>query len=164
MKEIPLTHGKVALVDDEDFEMLSQWKWHCSAIGYAVRSVWAPTTPGESVRMHRQILGLVAGDGQEVDHFDENKLNNQKSNLRLVSRSENSRNQNRTKRSVSGWRGVCRCDSLSTPWRAQLCLHGKSIHGGCYRTPEMAALRYNEMVLEHVGSKFRFFNQVFLNV
>jgi len=81
MREILLSRGHVALVDDADFDWLSRSKWHCSNDGYAVSGV---------VVMHRLIMD--APDGMEVDHIDRNKLNNRRSNLRVCTHAENMRN------------------------------------------------------------------------
>jgi hypothetical protein len=69
MKTIPLTQGKVALVDDEDYPELSKFRW-CAVrhrnTWYAVRG---ESADGRrlTVRMHRQILGLGHGDKRQVD-------------------------------------------------------------------------------------------------
>lgn len=103
-REMPLTKGQIAIVDAEDFERLSQWKWSARNCGngsewYALRG---STRNGkhEEFYMHRQILGLVKGDGLEIDHINRNGLDNRKENLRIVSRKDNcanrrKRNENR---------------------------------------------------------------------
>jgi hypothetical protein len=87
MREIFLTQDKIALVDDEDFEYLNQWKW-CANKGsntfYAMRS--------GGIMMHRVLLNLSFGDKRVVDHIDRNGLNNQRKNIRVVTCSENYRN------------------------------------------------------------------------
>ncbi len=88
MKEIPLTQGKVALVDDEDYEYLTQWKWCYNR--YAVRCI-GPKNHRQRIAMHQVILNPP--EGLETDHIDRNKLNNQRSNLRAVTRSENMQNK-----------------------------------------------------------------------
>ncbi len=95
MKEIPLRakDGSIrayALVDDEDFKWLSRWRWCCPA-GYVVRSGGHKGFP--TVRMHRQIMGLEVGDPREVDHRDGNGLDNQRSNLRIVTHAQNGQNK-----------------------------------------------------------------------
>ncbi len=84
MKEIRLTQGKVALIDDADFEWLSQWKWRCSRhfrTWYAMRTVHS-LGKTMTVSMHRLITG--AKPGEQVDHVDGNGINNQRNNLRFV--------------------------------------------------------------------------------
>jgi len=113
MKEIPLTLGQVAVVDDTDFKWLNQCKWsaykHYNTF-YARRSVW----DGErhlNIKMHREILGLKRGDGKLTDHIDRNGLNNQRSNLRICTPTENSRNRTNKKNTSSKYKGVS--------WRAK---------------------------------------------
>jgi len=79
MKRIPITDDIDALVDDEDYDNLSQHKWYFSD-GYAVRD-------HKRVAMHRQIMGFPKG--MVVDHIDGNRLNNQRHNLRICTQREN---------------------------------------------------------------------------
>jgi hypothetical protein len=95
VKEIPLTQSKVALVDDEDYEELSKYSWcanrDCKNGNFYARR--HANTPSKKEAMHRQILGLSPSNGRCVDHIDGNGLNNQRSNLRVVARSENLHNR-----------------------------------------------------------------------
>lgn len=105
MKKIQLTRGFVALVDDEDFEELNKYKWNASAMGYAVRHIPWPNgkrlkngkQAQRALKMHRVIMNTPTG--MLTDHIDHNPFNNQKSNLRVCTSSQNS--QNKTK-PVSG--------------------------------------------------------------
>jgi HNH endonuclease len=107
MKEIVLSKDKVALVDDADYDFLSQWKWYASLESrgtkwYAVR--WSRKEEhGEGkrfkIRMHRAVMGLPSFDDQMVvDHKDGNSLNNQRINLEVVTQEENMHR-------VAGWKG-----------------------------------------------------------
>ncbi len=107
MKEIPLSKGKVALVDDEDYERLSQFKWCASQQGrnglkwYAIRWVCPKGEKQYKVAMHRFILGIaprIKDDPRVVDHIDCDGLNNQKSNLQIM----DSNHQNMLKE--KGWK------------------------------------------------------------
>ena len=91
MKEIVLGRGKsVALVDDEDYEWLSQWKWYDSTNGPArYEKVLGKTNP-KQILMHRIIMNTPSH--LEVDHWDHNRFNNQKSNLRNCTHKENCQN------------------------------------------------------------------------
>lgn len=107
-KQIPLTQGKFALVDDEDFEFLNQLKWRAhkgtnTESSYAVRTDKSSGTPVE-IYMHRKVLN--APQGFEVDHIDGNRLNNQKQNLRIASHYQNSLNRGVFKNNTSGCAGV----------------------------------------------------------
>lgn len=103
MKEIQLTKGKVAIVDDDDFEWLNQWKWNFHK-GYAGRSAYIDDGKRRVLFMHREIIKTPIG--LITDHKDRNKLNNQKSNLRLCGKSQNRVNSNKNPLSTSKFKGV----------------------------------------------------------
>jgi hypothetical protein len=98
MKLIPLTKGKFAKVDDEDFEWLSKFKWTCMG-GYAERHV-----KGKAIFMHRLILNTP--EDMISDHINLDKLDNQRSNLRLCTHTQNSQNRSLSKSNSSGYKGV----------------------------------------------------------
>lgn len=85
MKEIKLTRGLKAMVDDEDFAKLNSVKWCAHSAGYAYR------TGGQL--MHRIIMN--APDNLHIDHINGNRLDNRKCNLRLCTRSQNALNKNK---------------------------------------------------------------------
>lgn len=94
VKEIPLTQGQVAMVDDEDFEELSKHKWCIQAsrgMNYAKRKVFVDGKPKMLV-MHRAIMGIPP-DGYVIDHIDGNGVNNQRSNLRFCTPRQNYQNR-----------------------------------------------------------------------
>jgi len=97
MKEIKLTRNMVALVDDEDFDFLNQWKWQAGKSKESVTYYASRTERGNelqkpvSIKMHRLIMKTP--DNMEVDHIDHNGLNNQKSNLRNCTHSQNHMNK-----------------------------------------------------------------------
>lgn len=98
MKEIKLTKGLIALVDDQDFEWLNQWKW-CYSHGYAqTRGL------GRKVYMHR----LLAGEpvGRQVDHRNLNTLDNTRGNLRVGSPSDNQHNRTINHNNTSGYKNI----------------------------------------------------------
>lgn len=91
MKEIILSSGRVALVDDQDCKYLSQWKW-CYDGNYATRSVWdSETKRKKKIYMHRALLNPEIG--LEVDHINRDKLDNQRQNLRVCTSQENQMNK-----------------------------------------------------------------------
>ena len=127
MKKIPLTQGKVALVDDEDFDELSKWKWQASparrADGtirtwYAARSIRAGDRK-RWVGMHRQILG-VDDPRVDIDHSDGDGLNNQRSNIRRATRQENLRNQRKSSGCSSQYKGVYNHRVGKKRWQAMI--------------------------------------------
>jgi len=156
MKQIPLTQGKFALVDDEDFDFLMQFKWRfCKSIngtGYAVR-----TTPREfvngrlkahSVLMHRQIMS--APKNLEVDHADRDKLNNQKYNLRLCTHAENQRNIGLTSKNTSGYKGVFWSEK-DKKWISILMVNGETKRLGYFKKIEDAKIAYDKACIFYHG-------------
>lgn len=149
-KEIPLTQGKVAIVDDADFEWLSQWKW-CYHRDRAGRGIADGKGSAKMHFMHNYIM--QPPPGFVVDHIDNDPLNNQRSNLRICTQAENLRNRRgfSTKSSTS-FKGVFPVKkSKIRPWRATIKLNGKSIHLGSFPTAEAAAIAYNEAALKYHG-------------
>ena len=148
MKEIPLTQGKVALVDDSDFELLSQFKWCASKvttktngdIWYAVRTVKRVNGRDTNISMHRFILG--APKGMVVDHRNHNGLDNRRSNIRLCTVAQNSHNIRRARRNLP--RGC----SLIHPnrekkYQANICVNGRSYNLGAFSDPIQAGMAYD---------------------
>lgn len=105
MKEIPLTKGYIALVDDDDYGWLMERKW-CALISTNKqgRYVYAVSGCNPHLRMHRAILG--AQHGELVDHIDGNTLNNQRLNLRKCTQAQNLRNAKKSRLNTTGFKGV----------------------------------------------------------
>ena len=145
MKEIPLTQGKFALVDDDDYEYLSQWKW-CYDNGYAKRGQWNPVTKKIiQIFMHRVIMN--AKKGEAVDHANHNTLNNKKYNLRICTYAQNMYNSKSNKNSSSKYKGVSwnkRCKK----WQVYIIYEGKRINLGYYKDEEEAARVYDKAAIE----------------
>ena len=147
MKEIPLTQGKIALVDDEDFEKIKAHKWFAlRAKGtnfYAARSVRKierGTVNIIRIFMHREIMNPP--DGLETDHKDGNGLNCQKDNLRICTRQENGRNRKKWKDTVSCFKGVY-WKKDRKKWGAHIKFDGKTKHVGYFKEEENAAAAYD---------------------
>lgn len=144
MKEIKLSQGKVALVDDEDFDSLSKYKWHYSKSGYAIRTV--SYKPRISAYMHKIIVPFEGS----VDHINGNRLDNRKQNLRRCSHKENCRNQKLRVDSASGFKGVCWITS-KRKYRAYINDSGKQIFIGYFSSALEAAKAYNKKSQELFG-------------
>lgn len=140
MKQIPLTQNKFAIVDDEDFDFLSKYKWYFTNSGYACHSA-------KKELMHCLIMGNPIED---IDHINRNRLDNRKSNLRLATRSQNLFNRPKQKNNKSGFKGVT-FDKYRLKWIAQCCLNGKLHHLGRFEWKKDAAEAYNKFVSEQVG-------------
>jgi len=159
MKTIPLTQGKIVLVDDEDYEYLNQRKWYASKRGntwYAIRIVCIPKQ--RTIRMHRVILN--APNGMQVDHINSNGLDNRKSNLRLCTHAENQRHQQLSCRNSTGFKGVS-FDKRNPQKTYYACinLNNKQIYIGCYHTAEEAAQAYDKAALKY-HKKFALTNKM----
>lgn len=145
MKEIILTRGKVAIVDDEDFDQLSKWSWYTHISPnpnnfYAARGTMI-NYKNKGHMMHRQILQLN-DQNLVVDHIDGNGLNNQKSNLRICTRAQNMCNLKKRKNTSSRFKGVF-WDKSRNKWSARANIEGKSLNIGRYENEIEAALAYN---------------------
>lgn len=145
MKTIPLTKGAVALVDDEDYDRLAQHKWYINH-GYAVRHKTIFTNQRKRVYMHREIIDIKPG--YECDHIDCNKINNQKSNLRQATHSENVANQMPRVGTSSRYKGVFRDGKK---WRARIRINNKPISLGTFIYEIDAAKAYDEAAIKHFG-------------
>jgi hypothetical protein len=141
MLEIPLTQGKVALIDDEDLALVSAHKWRAMRARntwYALTRVPDPSKRDgrRTVGMHRLIMDAPAG--VEVDHENHNGLDNQRTNLRLAPDDGNRRNRRVNSNSTSGYKGVC-WDKRDRKWRAQIQFDGKR-HYGYFDDPTASLL------------------------
>lgn len=142
MKEIKLTKGFVALVDDEDYEELNKFKWRAVKVRnnyYAYRLV----------SMHREILNLKDSK-QHVDHKDRNTLNNCKSNIRQCNPGQNNLNKEVRKDSQTGVKGV-RYHKKKNRYIANIRINGKQKEIGKYKTLEEAKVAYNKKAKEVHG-------------
>jgi hypothetical protein len=136
-KIIPLTQGKVALVDDNDYKWLNQWKWYM----YAIRGLFYARRGNGGSLMHRLILG--APPGVQVDHRNGDGLDNRRGNLRLASHAENQHNQKLSRiNNTSGYKGVT-WSKERRKWRAQIGVDGKTHYLGYYNNKLDAARTYN---------------------
>lgn len=136
-----------AEVDDEDFQLLTQFKWQSEPHGRTFRAfrdrrISDPQNLPQKIFMHRFIL--KAEKGTITDHIDGNALNNQRSNLRFCTHSQNIMNGPRRLGSSSSFLGVSRCQfKNSLKWKTQYQLNGKNHYVGVYETEKEAALAYN---------------------
>jgi len=152
--EIPLSRGFSALVDDEDHEWLSRFKWSVQQpnpqrqIHYAVRRQTVSRGHAIWVTMHRQILRPVGG--LEVDHINRNGLDNRRCNLRLATRTQNLQNAAKHRGGTSHFKGVC-WSMRHHNWRATIKASGHYIHLGYFEDEIEAAIAYDRAALAHFG-------------
>jgi len=150
-KEIQLTQGYVTLVDDEDYEWLTQWKWRALKSRndwYAVRTITRWLGKREAIYMHRAIMD--APDKMDIDHRDGNGLNNQRDNLRVCTTAQNAMNQSKHADNTSGFKGVC-WDKQNGKWKARIQVNGTNQHLGHFPTAEDAARAYDAASIEYHG-------------
>lgn len=153
MKRIPLTQGQFALVDDDDFEWLSQWKW-CAVWHEKAKTFYAYRYPirsaGETSRvfMHRAITR--ASTGQQVDHRFHCGIDNRRENLRLCSHAQNKRNSRPYACNTSGFKGVIPA-TAGKRWVAQISIGGRTVRIGSFTTTKEAALAYDSAAIKHYG-------------
>jgi hypothetical protein len=147
MKEIPLTKGQVALVDDDDYVYLSQFKWYANKkpIFYAVRRHNKMVNGKEQhIKMHREILKRYLrenfDDSLVVDHINHNGLDNRKENLRLATNKENCNNRRNKKESI--YEGVYINKGRRKVYQAQAYLNKKRIYLGSFVDEIEAAIAY----------------------
>jgi hypothetical protein len=143
MKEIKLSQGKVALVDDEDYDYLNQWKWH--TVFKSNNRMYAAHKSGiHSTFMHRVIMNTPSN--KITDHIDHNGLNNQRSNLRVCTVAQNQ--MNKKPYGVSKYLGVA---FVKGKFRSQIRGGGKYRYLGVFNDEKQAALAYNEAAKKYHG-------------
>ncbi len=153
-RKIPLTQGKFAIVDVEDYEQLSIYKWFAVKYGrcfYAARKGISKTTRRKtrSIPMHRQILNVP--DDKVVDHINHNGLDNRKANLRIVTVLQNSWNARKQNGNLSSkYKGVS-LTKRTRRWKAKISYKGKNIYLGCFDDEYSAAKAYDKKAAELFG-------------
>jgi hypothetical protein len=154
MKEIQLTQGQVALVDDEDFEYLNQWKWYALKHPhgyYAIRNITSGLNQQKKIFMHRFIMG-VSLHKDKVDHIFGNTLDNRRSHLRVCTNSENTRNQVKSRDEVlsSKYKGLSYLKNKGR-YVVRITIEDKVIYLGSSKNERVAAKIYNEGAIKYHG-------------
>jgi len=145
-----LTNSVVSLVDADMLSLLCQWRWQLNRGGYAWRHA---RQDGKNINIfvHRVVMGLEYGDSREVDHIDGNKLDNRRSNLRIVSSRQQS--QNLAAHGRSKYRGVS-FHRHSGLWRAEVRVKGVRYSAGYYENEAdagKAAAKLRASVMTHAN-------------
>ena len=149
-KYIPLTQGKYAIVDQEDYESLKKYNWYYANMRnyeYALRhckkkeSSIRGSNIGRIIFMHREIMNVSdKGKSVYVDHQNHKGLDNRKSNLKVCSNSINQLNVSKKITSKNDYIGVKK--SRNGSFQARIRYAGKRIHLGTYKTEYEAHLVY----------------------
>lgn len=155
MRQIKLTHGEYAIIDDEDYEKISKYKWRLTTKRlkkYAIAQISRNETPRINVLMHRFIL--PPENNMQIDHINRNGLDNRKSNLRFCTPKQNQGNRIAT--SKSGLKGIYYCNYRSgKKWLVRIA--GK--FRGYYKTKDEAILISNKYLSEYFG-EFALLNKI----
>lgn len=143
MKTISLKCGRVAIVDDVDFDRVQSYGWYFSGRYVMARSNM------KIIYLHKVILN--APKGQQVDHANRDTLDNRRSNLRFCTGSQNSANSS-SRRGVSGFRGVFRSPKNKlNPWTTCIQVQNRRMFIGAFGTADAAAKAYDQKAKEHFG-------------
>lgn len=166
MKEI-IIHSKHGLfkvqLDDIDFEKFKSIKWcvHVCKNNRAYARAWFyyPEHPRKQKMLHRLIVSQFYPDGDYlIDHIDGNGLNNQRSNLRVATQTQNCQNRGKNKTNTTGFKGVSRTPN-GKRFRVYIKIGSKFTWGGVFDCPVEAAKRYNELASQYHG-EFAYQNPV----
>ena len=161
MKKIKLTQGQFALVDDEDFERVNQFKWYANYNSklksfYAIRNLRKENGKRAAISMHSYIMNTP--NGMCTDHRNHITLDNQKSNLRVCTRQQNQCNMKLRKKTSSKYKGVI-WNKISKKWVAGVRFNSQLIYSGSFELEIEAAKAYNKKAEELHGS-FAFLNKI----
>lgn len=151
MREIKLTQGMTTLVDDEDFESLSKFKWCAANITgnyYSIRRYRGTDGKQYGRFMHREILNC--SPAEKTDHKDGNGLNNQKDNIRICSQQQNTFNKRISRNNKSGFKGVSWLKNTKK-WYASIKINRKTRNLGYFKTREEAAKAYDRAAINFFG-------------
>lgn len=159
MKEIQLTQGKIALVDDNDFDWLNQYSWYANINKkkWYAKSGFMLNGTTKNIKMHRFILG-ISDPTIKIDHRDRNGLNNQRENLRIATNSQNCANKSKKENCSSVYTGVS-WDKRKGKWVAQIRQDMKRKHLGYFDKEKSAAVAYNKAAIR-VHKEFANINKV----
>jgi hypothetical protein len=157
VKTVPLggkkAAGRVALVDDEDYDLVSRYRWHVwvkrrpgrAAGPYAQANVRQPGGHHTTIRMHCLILGRAG-----IDHRNGDGLDNTRANLRIATTLQNGANQQPNIGTSSAYKGISWNRRLGK-WQADIQVNGQGRYLGVFLDEEAAARAYDAAALDAWG-------------
>lgn len=140
---VVLTKGQLARVDPDDLDELGKYCWHAHVSTNGRYYARAGSKDGK-VYMHR----LLTGFPPEVDHANDDSLDNRRFNLRTCSRSQNGANKGKQRHNTSGFKGV---HLHKKKWQAKIAVNGVTFCLGVHASPQLAALAYDRKAREMFG-------------
>lgn len=146
MKELSLTSGQFALIDDVDYDKVSSRRWHA----YKSSNSWYCRTNIGKKHISLHAFLFPVPKGFVVDHIDGNGLNNQRANLRQATQAENMRNQRPHRDSRSPYKGIWRIPGAKT-WGVQIWNGRKRNYVGSFVDPLEAAKVYDFIAIQVFG-------------
>jgi len=158
MKIIYTNKNEEILVDDDVYEQLNKLTWYKNIRGYAQHDFRRNGKEGRFL-MHRIVM--KAKKGILIDHVNLNKLDNQKSNLRFCTSSQNSIHMPKSRKTKSGFKGVFYYpwNCKSRPWQVGIGVNRKYKYIGAFATVEEAAEAYNKAAIKYHG-EFAYLNKI----
>ncbi len=151
-KAILLTRGKFTIVDESDFNWLTQRKWQYNA-GYAIQHKYTGFVEGiiKTKRFYMHRLIMATPPGMDTDHINGDKLDNRRCNLRICNRSENKQNSGKQNGKTSSiYKGVS-WNNADRKWTAKIKANGNRYWLGYFPNEISAAIAYNEAALKYYG-------------
>jgi hypothetical protein len=150
-RRIPLTRGKFAIVDPEDYERLNEYRWHVTKNGNTFYAKRNPRVGRKGkappIYMHRSIIEVPAT--LVIDHINFNGLDNRKANLRLATRTQNNRHIRRTRTpGTSKYKGVS-WYTREKKWVVKIHADGKTHTVGYFTDEVQAAKAYDKAAKIH---------------
>ena len=155
---IPLTQGKFAVVDEDDYEIVRRFPWYCQRTkrtNYAMCKMYIGSLGGKSQSVYMSLHRLIMRPPHvmDIDHKDHNGLNCRRSNMRICTRTENARGRRictDIRRKTSVYKGVS-WNKRICKWHARICVKRKDIHLGYYLYETEAAYAYDEAAIKYFG-------------